>query len=58
MTYWTGLPALVFGLASLLSGALALFVPETANAALPDTLQQAEALGKRRRADSVKEENS
>lgn len=47
MAYWSGLPSLIFGVTSLVSGALALFVPETAHAALPDTVQEAEDLGRR-----------
>ncbi|XP_069361296.1 solute carrier family 22 member 1-like [Maniola hyperantus] len=47
MTYWTGLPAVIFGLTSLLSGALTLFMPETARTQLPDTIQEAEVIGKR-----------
>ncbi|XP_022118417.2 solute carrier family 22 member 1 [Pieris rapae] len=45
MTYWTGLPAFIFGASSLLSGALTLLMPETANTQLPDTVQEAEAIG-------------
>ncbi|XP_023936559.1 solute carrier family 22 member 21 [Bicyclus anynana] len=47
MTYWTGLPALIFGLTSLLSGFLTLFMPETAKTQLPDTIREAEVIGKR-----------
>ncbi|VVC97942.1 solute carrier family 22 member 21-like [Leptidea sinapis] len=46
MTYWVGLPALIFGVSSLLSGVLTLFMPETANIQLPDTVDEAEAIGK------------
>ncbi|XP_038210976.1 solute carrier family 22 member 1-like [Zerene cesonia] len=45
MAYWSGLPALIFGLSSLLSGALTLFMPETASTQLPDTVLEAEAIG-------------
>ncbi|CAH2240943.1 solute carrier family 22 member 1-like isoform X2 [Pararge aegeria] len=47
MTYWTGLPAVIFGLTSLLSGALTLLMPETARTQLPDTIGEAEVIGKR-----------
>lgn len=57
MAYWTGLPALLFGMTSLLSGALTLFMPETARTQLPDTIRQAEVIGKRSviKYDPVKE---
>ncbi|XP_068620361.1 solute carrier family 22 member 3-like [Battus philenor] len=45
MGLWTGLPALVFGAASLVSGALCLLMPETARCPLPDTVRDAEAIG-------------
>ncbi|CAH2089070.1 unnamed protein product [Euphydryas editha] len=48
MTYWTGLPALIFGVSSLLSGALTLFMPETARTQLPDTIREAETIGKKK----------
>ncbi|XP_032519592.2 solute carrier family 22 member 1-like [Danaus plexippus] len=47
MTYWSGLPALLFGLSSLVSGALTIFMPETACTQLPDTVREAEALGRK-----------
>lgn len=55
MWYWRGLPALLFGVTSLASGALALAMPETAHAVLPDTVRQAEQLGstRRRAADAL-----
>ncbi|KAI5637920.1 sugar transporter domain-containing protein [Phthorimaea operculella] len=46
ISYWSGLPALLFGLTSLLSGALTLLMPETANCELPDTVQEAENIGR------------
>nr|XP_026490940.1 solute carrier family 22 member 3-like [Vanessa tameamea]XP_026490948.1 solute carrier family 22 member 3-like [Vanessa tameamea] len=46
MAYWSGLPALIFGLTSLVSGALTLFMPETARTQLPDTIREAETIGK------------
>ncbi|CAG4989274.1 unnamed protein product [Colias eurytheme] len=55
MAYWSGLPALIFGLSSLLSGALTLFMPETANSQLPDTVLEAEAIGLKK-APALREE--
>ncbi|XP_041984795.1 solute carrier family 22 member 1-like [Aricia agestis] len=46
--YYSGLPSLIFGGCSLLSGALALFMPETANTQLPDTVDEAEMIGEKR----------
>ncbi|KAL0870209.1 hypothetical protein ABMA27_006350 [Loxostege sticticalis] len=47
ISYWSGLPNLIFGLTSLLSGGLTLFMPETARAELPDTVEEAEKIGKK-----------
>lgn len=43
--YWNGLPALIFGITSLIAGLATFMVPDTANDALPDTVKEAEALG-------------
>jgi hypothetical protein len=40
---------LIFGLTSLLSGVLTLLMPETANCELPDTVAEAEAIGRKQR---------
>ncbi|CAK1584142.1 unnamed protein product [Parnassius mnemosyne] len=47
MTYWTGMPALIFGVTSLASGALTLLMPETARSQLPDTVREAERIGRK-----------
>ncbi|KAJ2950800.1 hypothetical protein O0L34_g9066 [Tuta absoluta] len=47
MMYWKGLPSVVFGAASLFAGLVTLFAPDTADDSLPDTVKQAEELGKR-----------
>nr|CAD7399801.1 unnamed protein product [Timema cristinae] len=49
--YMESLPLLLFGGMSLLSGALALFFPETLGTKLPDTVEEAENIGKTRRQD-------
>lgn len=46
---WSALPLLLFGGSALLSGALVLLLPETIDTRLPDTVQQAEELGRDRR---------
>ncbi|XP_063631320.1 solute carrier family 22 member 1-like [Cydia splendana] len=46
MAYWSGLPAVIFGLVSLTAGILTLLVPDTAEDSLPDTVRQAENIGK------------
>ncbi|KAJ2950643.1 hypothetical protein O0L34_g8899 [Tuta absoluta] len=44
--YWRGTPSVIFGCLGLLSGLLILTQPETLGAKLPDTIAEAEALGK------------
>ncbi|XP_034825531.1 solute carrier family 22 member 1-like [Maniola hyperantus] len=47
MVYWSGLPSFVFGLAALVGGLSTFFVPDIlSDDVLPDTVHQAEALGK------------
>ncbi|KAG7301137.1 hypothetical protein JYU34_013980 [Plutella xylostella] len=53
MSYWAGLPPLLFGLTSLLSGLLTLGMPETAHTELPDTVEQAELIGKKPTPDKL-----
>ncbi|CAH2063843.1 unnamed protein product, partial [Iphiclides podalirius] len=48
ISYWSGLPSMVFGLASLLAGLITLLAPDVSNEALPDTVEQAEALGRKK----------
>jgi hypothetical protein len=43
------LPLLLFGGMSVFSGLLALYFPETLNVKLPDTIEEAENIGKHRR---------
>jgi OCT family organic cation transporter-like MFS transporter 1 len=40
------LPLLLFGIMSMFSGLLALYFPETLNVKLPDTVEEAENIGK------------
>ncbi|CAH2041923.1 unnamed protein product, partial [Iphiclides podalirius] len=47
MAYWSGLPAVIFGMTSLASGALTLLMPETASCQLPDTVREAETIGQK-----------
>nr|XP_034829221.1 organic cation transporter protein-like isoform X3 [Maniola hyperantus] len=44
--YWHGLPSVMFGVTGLLGGALVLTQPETLGTKMPDTLAEAEMLGK------------
>ncbi|CAH2084359.1 unnamed protein product [Euphydryas editha] len=46
MEYWHGIPSLMFGAMGIISGVLVLTQPETYGAKMPDTLAEAEALGK------------
>jgi len=43
---WKPLPSLVFGVICAVSGLLYVFLPETLGQVLPDTIEQAEQLGK------------
>ncbi|XP_034829488.1 organic cation transporter protein-like [Maniola hyperantus] len=45
MSYWHGIPSLMFGCLGLVSGLLALTQPETLGSKMPDTLAEAEAIG-------------
>lgn len=47
MSLWSGLPSLVFGVTSLLAGSLTLLMPETARCELPDTVAEAERIGRK-----------
>ncbi|CAH0717483.1 unnamed protein product, partial [Brenthis ino] len=57
VTYWSGLPSLVFGLAALIAGLTTLLVPDVSNDSLPDTVHQAEALGKSKKALEARNED-
>ncbi|CAG9787562.1 unnamed protein product [Diatraea saccharalis] len=46
MEYWSGIPSIMFGTMGLLSGVLVLTQPETLGTKMPDTLAEAEALGR------------
>ncbi|CAH2216019.1 jg22983, partial [Pararge aegeria aegeria] len=46
MEYWHGIPSLLFAFMAVLSGLLVLTQPETLGTKLPDTLAEAEALGR------------
>ncbi|XP_026319114.1 organic cation transporter protein-like [Hyposmocoma kahamanoa] len=45
--YWHGIPSLMFGTMGFLAGILVLTQPETLGTKMPDTLAEAEALGKK-----------
>ncbi|XP_075975475.1 organic cation transporter protein-like [Anticarsia gemmatalis] len=44
--YWAGIPSVMFGAMGILSGILVLTQPETLGTKMPDTLAEAEAIGK------------
>ncbi|KAI8423809.1 hypothetical protein MSG28_012820 [Choristoneura fumiferana] len=46
MQYWRGIPSLMFGAMGLLSGCLVLTQPETYGTKMPDTLAEAEGIGR------------
>ena len=43
---WKPLPLLIFGTASIISGALVLMLPETKGEPLQETMEESEAFGK------------
>lgn len=43
---WTPLPLVLFGIMSTIAGLLSLLFPETLNLKLPDTIQEAEMIGR------------
>ncbi|XP_023944221.2 organic cation transporter protein-like [Bicyclus anynana] len=55
--YWPGLPSFVFGLAALVAGLSTFLMPDIGDDALPDTVRQAEALGKQKKATGLDNEN-
>lgn len=46
MSYWHGIPSLLFGGLAAIAGLLALTQPETLGCKMPDTLAEAEAIEK------------
>ncbi|XP_068617412.1 organic cation transporter protein-like [Battus philenor] len=46
MEYWAGIPSVMFGVIGIIAGLLIFTQPETLGTKLPDTLAEAEALGK------------
>ncbi|XP_068617413.1 solute carrier family 22 member 3-like [Battus philenor] len=46
MLYWEGIPCMMFAMMGLIAGALVFTQPETLGTKLPDTLAEAEALGR------------
>ncbi|XP_038214314.1 organic cation transporter protein-like [Zerene cesonia] len=47
MDYWHGIPSMMFGGMAIISGILVLTQPETLGTKMPDTLAEAEALGRK-----------
>ena len=43
---WQPMPSLIFGVLSVVTGAVAFLLPETKHHALPNTLEEAEFIGK------------
>lgn len=54
MMYWEGIPSVMFGTMGFISGLLVLTQPETLGTKMPDTLAEAEALGRKTNSNSTK----
>ena len=46
MQFWVPLPSLIFGIMGLASGLLTFLLPETLNRKLPETIADAEEIGR------------
>ena len=46
MQVWLPLPSVIFGVMGVLSGLLTFLLPETLNRKLPDTIAEAEEIGR------------
>ena len=46
MAVWTPMPSVIFGVMGLLSGFAMFLLPETLNRKLPDTIAEAEEIGR------------
>ncbi|KAG6447809.1 hypothetical protein O3G_MSEX005173 [Manduca sexta] len=47
--FWSGLPSLIIGSLSLITGLVIMMMPDTSEDVLPDTVKEAEALGTKKR---------
>ncbi|XP_072437346.1 solute carrier family 22 member 2-like [Chiloscyllium punctatum] len=48
--FWIEMPLVVFGVISLIAGILVLFLPETMGITLPETIEEAETIGREKKA--------
>ncbi|XP_017840801.2 organic cation transporter protein [Drosophila busckii] len=55
--YYTNAPAILFASAAILSGCLSLFFPETTNTTLPTTLEEADAIGIKKKPSKAQDLN-
>ena len=53
MDVWSPMPTLIFGVLSVVTGAVCFLMPETKGCPLPDTLEDAELIGRGRHRDDV-----
>ncbi|XP_028039548.1 solute carrier family 22 member 3-like [Bombyx mandarina] len=53
MAYWRGLPSMIFGISAVLAGLVTFLVPDTADDSLPDTVRQAEDIGKTKNVKNI-----
>lgn len=58
MMYWQGIPSAMFGFMGFLSGFLVLTQPETLGTKMPDTLAEAEAIGRNTNKNQQKQQEN
>ncbi|XP_075972111.1 organic cation transporter protein-like isoform X2 [Anticarsia gemmatalis] len=51
LKYWTGLPSLIIGILSLMTASVVTLMPDTSDTVLPNNVEQAEAVGKKKTKD-------
>ncbi|XP_070558191.1 organic cation transporter protein-like [Ptychodera flava] len=56
--YWSPMPFIIMGVTSVIAGVLALFLPETRNKRLPETLEEGETFGIRTHKSDRKEDKN
>ncbi|CAH1779983.1 unnamed protein product, partial [Owenia fusiformis] len=56
--YWAGLSTLVFGVMAILAALLVLLLPDTLNTALPESIEESEHFGKKKKIEQELQDNT